>query len=379
MTGFLNYFYGWRTSIRSNCVEMLGLMRVEAPDFSPGNRMISPISALAPASPGRARERLFAQTIKRCVSLLVILLSLSFTAFAADKEHGTVVHQTTLYVLPGSNSGKVAQVERGRDLVVLEKTNIDNNQPWFKVFVTLVQNEDNVREVTGWLPGKVVVTLSTPSADQIIFGEAVDSERQAEERGGRKGAAQDAMRLYYRMQELFPNSPLAGEAMWRSADIRWQLEKAQIMLRPSARELDPDARNPMDDQFMKQISKKFPHSKWADLAAYNLIDNKLCGEWKGLAKCPERESDLYEKYAHEHPQSPKAAEALYNAAWRQAALVDIYRINNENDKSGNARKKALALAQEIAAHYTEGDWKPRALDLAYKLQQNVPVYGNSEE
>src|SRR5205807_8781662 len=129
MTGLLDYFYGWWRSIRSNCVEMLGLMRVEAPDFSPGNRMISPMSALAPASPGRARERLFPQTIKRCVSLLVILLSLSFTAFAADKEHGTVVHQTTLYVLPGSNSGKVAQVERGRDLVVLEKTNIDNNQP----------------------------------------------------------------------------------------------------------------------------------------------------------------------------------------------------------------------------------------------------------
>jgi hypothetical protein len=312
-------------------------------------------------------------------TLLAVLLSLSFTALAADKEHGTVIRQTTLYVLPGSNSAKVAQVERGRDLVVLEKTNIDNNQAWLKVFVTLVQNEDNVREVTGWLPAKVVVTLSTPNGDQIMYGEAVDSERQAEERGGRKGAAQDAMRLYYRTQELFPNSPLAGEAMWRAADIRWQLEKAQIMSRPSARELDPDARNPMDDEFMKQINKKFPHSKWADLAAYDLIDNKLCGEWKGLAKCPEKETDLYEKYAHEHPQSPKAAESLYNAAWRQAALVDIYRINNENDKSANARKKAIALAQEIAAHYTEGDWRPRAMDLIYKLQQNVPVYGNSEE
>src|SRR5205807_1091328 len=200
-------------------------------------------------------------------SALIILLSLAFTAFAADREHGTVIRQTTLYVLPGSSSGRVAQVERGRDVVVLEKTNIDNNQPWLKVFVTLVQNEDNVREITGWLPAKVVVTLSTPNADQIIFGEAADSERQAEERGGRKGAAQDALRLYYRMQELFPNSPLAGEALWRAADIRWQLEKADTMARPSAHSMDPDARNPMDDEFMKQIGKKFPHTKWADLAA----------------------------------------------------------------------------------------------------------------
>jgi hypothetical protein len=187
------------------------------------------------------------------------------------------------------------------------------------------------------------------------------------------------MRLYYRTQEFFPNSPLAGEAMWRAADIRWQLEKSQILARPSARELSPDARNPIDEEFMKQIVKKYPHSKWADLAAYDMIDNKLCGEWKGLAKCPERESDLYEKYAHEHPQSPKAAESLYNAAWRQATLVDIYRINNENDKSANARKKAITLAQEIASRTAEGDWKPRAMDLIYKLQQNVAVYGSSEE
>ncbi len=116
------------------------------------------------------------------------------------------------------------------------------------------------------------------------------------------------------------------------------------------------------------------------MASYAMIDNKLCGEWKGLAKCPDRESDLYEHYVHEHPQSPKAAEALYNAAWRQAALVDIYKTNNENDKSASARKKATALAQEIVSQYAaQTDWKARAMDLIYKLDQNVPVYGNQTE
>ena len=63
----------------------------------------------------------------------------------------------------------------------------------------------------------------------------MDSENQAEQRGGRKDAAQDAMRLYYRLYDYFPNSPLSGEALWRSADIRWQLEKSDVMARPLSR------------------------------------------------------------------------------------------------------------------------------------------------
>lgn len=309
---------------------------------------------------------------------LLVLLMLPIAAFGATSEHGTLVRGATLHVAPGSTADKLMEVERGRDMVVLERTNMDNN-PWLKVFVTIVQGE-NRRDLTGWVLAKGVVTSSTPNGDQIIYGEAVDSENQAEQRGGRKGAAQDAMRLYFRVYDFFPNSPLAGEALWRAADIRWQLEKADILPRPSSMEMDPDLRTAIDDHWMKEIEKKFPHSKWSDLAAYDMIDNKLCGSWKGLAKCPDKESDVYEHYAHEHPQSPKAAEALYNAAWRQAALVDIYRINNENDKSANARKKATSLAQEVASQYAQqGDWKARALDLVYKLEQNVPVYGNQTE
>jgi hypothetical protein len=314
--------------------------------------------------------------MNRKLVLGIFIVLTSAMAFAiGDKEHGTLVRSANLYVAPGESSARMMQVERGRDMVVLEQTKMDNTT-WVKVFVTIIQDE-NRRDVTGWVSSSGLVTTSTPNGDQIIFGEAVDSENQAEQRGGRKGAAQDAMRLYFRVYDFFPNSPIAGEALWRAADVRWQLEKADIMLRPSSHELDPDARYPMDDHWMKEIEKKFPHSKWADLAAFDMIDNKLCGDWKGLAKCPEKESDIYEHYAHEHPQSPKAAEALYNAAWRQAALVDMYRINNENDKSAAARKKAIALAQEaVNQNSAQGDWKPRALDLIYKLEQNVPVYGN---
>jgi hypothetical protein len=309
--------------------------------------------------------------------LSILLTPALLVASALAPEHGTLVCKATLYVSPGPNAGKLMPVERGSDMVVLERTNV-GDQAWLKVSITIVQGE-NRRDVTGWITGKGLVTASTSNGDQIIFGEAVDSENQAEQRGGRKGAAQDAMRLYYRLWDIFPNSPLAGEALWRSADIRWQLEKDDLLRGPSSRQIDPDARPHIDDTMMKLIEKKFSHSKWSDLAAYAMIDNGLCGEWKGMAMCPERESALYEHYAHEHPQSPKAAEALYNAAWRQAALVDMYRISNENDKGSNARKKAIGLAQEVVSQYPhQDDWKPRALDLIFKLEQDVPVYGTQE-
>ena len=38
----------------------------------------------------------------------------------------------------------------------------------------------------------------------------MDSEAQASRRGGRKFAAQDALRLYERLAEYFPKSPYAG-------------------------------------------------------------------------------------------------------------------------------------------------------------------------
>jgi hypothetical protein len=312
------------------------------------------------------------------MTLWHILLTPAFlVASVLAAEHGTLVREASLFLSPGPNAAKLMSVERGRDMVLLERTNVDN-QTWVKVFVTLGEGE-NQREVTGWINGKGLVAASTSNGDQIIFGEAVDSEDQAEQRGGRKGAAQDAMRLYYRIWDMFPNSPLAGEALWRSADIRWQLEKADLLRAPSSRQSDPAARPHINDEMMKLIEKHFPHSKWSDLAAYAMIDNKLCGEWKGMTVSPDTESGIYEQYAHQRPQSPKAAEALYNAAWRQAALADMYRIGNENDKASNARKKAVGLAQEVVQQYAQqGDWKPRALDLIFKLEQNVPVYGSQE-
>jgi len=112
---------------------------------------------------------------------------------------------------------------------------------------------------------------------------------------------------------------------------------------------------------------------------FDLIDNKLCGDWQGDPKCPEKESSIYEKYVADHPQSPKAAEALYDAAWRQAALIEMYREGENQKKSEESRARAISLAQRALQQYSNSDFAYRAQRLLYLLQQGIATYGNVSE
>jgi hypothetical protein len=221
--------------------------------------------------------------------------------------------------------------------------------------------------------------MNTPDGDKIIFGEAADAEDQASRRSGRRDAAQEAMRLYYRVYDLFPTSPLAAEALYRAADIRWQMDRSDVMTRPSAREREAYMRGQINEDWMRLVVKKYPGSKWADLASFNLIENKLCGDWQGASKCPEKEADMYEKYVKEHEQSPAAPEALYQAAWRYSALIEIYKTEANQKKSAQSKDRALALAQKIVSQYPQNDWSLRAQDLIFYIQHDVPTYGNAAD
>ncbi len=310
------------------------------------------------------------RTIVFTVLAACLLSTPPFGLGQSTAEHATVIRETNLYVQPDINSASIGTVERGHDLAVLA-----HSHDWVQVLATL----ENQREVTGWVEGKGLVGTSTPQADQIVLGEAADSEAQASRRGGRKGAAQDAQHLYYWIYDAMPQSPLAGEALYRAADVRWQLEKADVSTLPSSKEMDPWARPQISEDGMKLVEKKFPRTKWADLAAYALIDNKLCGDWQGRAKCPEKETEIYEKYVAEHPQSPRAAEALYQAVWRQAALVDIYRSEEDAGKSAAAKTKATALAGRLTSQFPQSDWTARAAVLIFKINSGLAVYGAGSE
>lgn len=286
------------------------------------------------------------------------------------QNHGICVREANLYLSPDKSSDKLDTIQRGREVAI-----IDTSRGWLHVLASL----GNERDVTGWMLDKGVVRTTTPNGDLIVFGEAVDSEAEAERRHGRKGADQDAQRLYARMAEYFPKSPYAAEAAYRSADIRWQEEREEAFSRSSANEKDPYMRHQIEEDAMKQVIKKFPGTKWADLAAYDLIDNKICGDWQGDPKCPEKEAAIYEKYAAEHPQSPKAAEALYNAAWRESVLVAMYKEREDNKKAQEAQNRAVQLTQKIVQQFPQNDYAPRAERLLYMLQQDIPTYGTSIE
>lgn len=310
-------------------------------------------------------------------STTALFLLVSTLSFAAVGPRGTTIREGVIYISPDTGAAKLSNITRGRDVVVLERT-----PGWAHVVGTVESNPEleTERNVTGWMVDKGIILPDTPDGDKIIYGEAADSYYQASERGGRRGAAGDALRLYAALVEYFPASPLAAEAAYRAADIRWQLDLADQKTRPSAKQRDPSMRLPLDETFMKKVIKKYPGTKWADLAAYDMIDNKLCGEWEGLPECPVKETELYVKYVDEHPKSPKAAEALYKAAWRQAALITIYKTDNQQKKADDAAARSIALGKRLVSQYPDStDWSNRATTLIYMVQTGIPAFGNTVE
>jgi hypothetical protein len=322
-------------------------------------------------------------------TIIPILFATALMALGAPlvqaAERAALVREAVIYLSPDTSSAKLGEAGRGREVILLERA-----RNWLHVEALLgfaqtpdpafVEDEDmEGKTITGWILDSGAVWASTPNGDRILFGAAVDSEDEASRRHGRRGADQDALRLYRRIYDLFPTSSLAGEGLYRAADIKWQIEKSDVMTRPSAREKEAYLRQGMDEQPMKLVMKKFSGTKWADLAAFHLLDNKLCGDWQGSSKCPDKEAELYEKYVKEHPQSSAAPEALYNAASRRAALVEIYKTEEQTKKSEESKNRAIALAQQLVSQYPQSDWSARGQTLLFLLQQGVPTYGNATQ
>jgi hypothetical protein len=314
--------------------------------------------------------------VKRVIATCALVAAMSIGCMAAI-ERGIIIREGIIYVSPDATSAKLSDISRGREVAVIERS-----PGWANVVGTVETDPDQEteRNVTGWIVDKGVITTNTPDGDKIIFGEAVDSEAEASRRAGRKGAAQDAMRLYARLAEYFPASPLAAESAYRSADIRWQIEAIDASTRPSAKQSDPSLKYQLDENYMRKVIKKFPGTKWADLAAYRLLDNKTCGDWAAEAKCPELEASLYMKYADEHAQSPKTPEALYKAAWRYSALIVIYKTNNDAKKAADSTARATSVSKKIMSQFPDNnDWSSRAERLLYMIQNNIPTFGNTVE
>jgi hypothetical protein len=295
----------------------------------------------------------------------------------------TALRVTWLYIAPDQGAQKVDRVQPGREMVIAEKSG-----PWIRVYAnTDVQEvsekdapligapQDAPPPISGWMEARGIVVETTPNGDLVLMGEAANEEALASDPRGPAHAAQIARLLYRRVAEMYPDSPQAPEAAWRAADILWQIQKADVSTRPSAREKEAYMREQMDEDEMKKILKFYPRTRQAALAAYALIDNKLCGDWQGQTKCPEKESDYYEKYAAEYPDGPRTAQALYQAVYRQAVLVDMFNADENEKKAENAKGHVHDLAARMKDKFAQSDYTERALAVAFKIDQGIPVYG----
>jgi hypothetical protein len=300
----------------------------------------------------------------------------------------TVLHTANLYVMADSANPPIATITPGHEIVVS-----DHNGPWLNVFANTDTPEDSDPDSTpeftdpavqphpstGWIRDKGVVSPSTPSGDEILFGAAADLEAAAASPHPPKDAAAEAHLLYLRVPDYFPNSPLAPEAAFRAADIRWQLDKFDLSSLPSAHEQSADLRPQVYEGALRRVMKLYPNTPIAARAAFDLLDNKLCGDWQGLPKCPELETKLYYQYASRYPNGPKSAEALYDAAYRQGVLVTMYMVDENSKASAAAAKNCQSIADELREHYPQSDYTARALSIAFRVAQGLPIYGSDRQ
>jgi hypothetical protein len=334
----------------------------------------------------------------RPVSILRLLILVPATLAPAQKQKpdsrsgydrsakAVLLHPANVYVAPDDSSQRAALVGPGHEVVIAERSG-----PWVRVFAnTDVKDkvddrdepefaDDDPTPASGWIRDKGIVTPTSPNGDRILYGAAANYEAAAAQPHAPADAATAAHLLYRRVATYFPQSPLAPEAAWRSADIRWQIDKRDQATLPSAKEQDPSLRPGMYEGELKTVIKLFPGSPQAAKAAFELLDNKLCGDWQGLPKCPEQETALYEKYAEKNPAGPRTAEALYEATFRQGSLVTMYEVEENHKKALNAAAHTQSLAQQIQAKFPESDFAARAQAIAYRVQQGIPIYGNDRD
>jgi len=332
----------------------------------------------------------------RSIAVCVLCAGLAFACANGQKKgtqqvkpmagpRATALRVTWLYISPSLSEQKVDKVQIGREMVVGEKSGA-----WLRVYANtdieemkddrdtpMVGTDETPPPISGWIQAKGIVIEGTSNGDQILMGAAANQESLAEDPRGPVNAAQSARLLYRRVVEMFPDSPLIPEAAWRSADIEWQIQKAQSRSLSSSKEQKPYMRELMDEGDLKKVVKTYPHTRWAALAAFDLIDNKLCGDWQGTTQCPDKEADVYAKYADEFPDGPRTAQALYQAAYRMAVLADMYNSDGNAGKSNDAHNRARDLAEKLRAHFAESEYCWRAGALVYKLDEGIPVYGNN--
>lgn len=267
------------------------------------------------------------------------------------------VHRETLHIGPDTTSATVGTVQPGQEVAILKLAH-----GYAQVFAGR----------TGWMPNRGIVLLTDPQAPEVIYGAAADLQEQAEQYSGQETAAKNAARLYYQVYEEFPQSYRAGEALYRAAQIQWQLDMAEL----------PATGNNADYQLpstrlLRQVVSKFPKTQWAARAAYLRVREQMsCSDWEGQPKCLGKEIGRLRKYWKKYPDGPLAAEAAYGILYREAAGVNIYSHPGPHQDRGKAQdyeRKAFNAIADLQRRWPRSDWAARAALVGYDLREHIAV------
>ena len=229
-----------------------------------------------------------------CATLLTAQKRNGERPVADAASRATVLHTANVYAVADPADPPISSVVPGREIVINQR-----NGAWVNIFANTDTKEEDpdqkpeftdpntqVNPASGWIRDKGIVGPKTSQGDALLYGAAAELEAKAAQPAAPKGAADSAELLYRRVWEYFPDSPLAPEAAFRSADIRWQLEKADNSTLPSAHEQDPVLRPQIYEGELKRVMKIYPNTPDAARSAFDLLDNKLCGDWQGCPSAP---------------------------------------------------------------------------------------------
>lgn len=264
----------------------------------------------------------------------------------------------TLHISPDARSASVGQVQPGQEVAILRVAH-----GYAQVFAGR----------SGWMLNRGLVLLSNPKAAEILFGAADDLEQRAEQYSGEQHAAKNAARLYYQVYDEFPHSFRAAEALYRAAEITWQLDTADGMSPSSGFSGDERPSN----RLLRIVVSKFPKTQWAARAEYLHLREKLtCSDWAEKPSCIGKEIGKMRSYWHHYPDSPLAAQVAYGIVYRETAAVAIYNHPGPHRNPGKARdyrRKAYNAIADLQRRWPRSTWAARAALLYYDLQEGIPV------
>lgn len=263
-----------------------------------------------------------------------------------------------IHLSPGQRTNVIGNVLPGQDVVVL-----GTSGKYAHVFV----------HVSGWIRNRGLLPLNTPGGDRILLGAAINLERQAEAYAGEDKVAQNAARLFYRITDDFPGSPLTAEALYRAGRIEWQLHLSRYSTPKGTYNYM------LRGRLLRKVINKYPHTPWAAKAAFLLLKKKMtCNDWIRKPSCIEKEGGVYRDYVHHFHAGPRTAEAMFQVAAHAAAAWWVYAQPGKKHDAGKSRSgmhRAEKWITRLQRQYPNSDWAAEAGYINYEMQHQLRPQG----